>query len=777
VYGSVSTYQMLEAQEHSGSDAEYLGTNDFQTTQIAVLCKQLGFSRCVNVALRPERLDAYLQRQEIASRSIDLTAILRQCATGAIDRNVASPFKEEPNYLTTCVNLLQSVDREHLSLILEFLHQLTDKFIIIGVRTSPSPGENLFGSTILSRSTWQRLIEQSGFTLIKMLDPPPNNEALASGLSRHWQNSGLGNISDAVDERMMLFEKTSEKTSEKTFEKTDDYPSTNVRDADLLDISYRKIKREQISFSDQRKIFFNFNVPQEWSFFRPILDVLPREKTHFLLRYNPLSDELYAAAVRGFLKRNGIPFTVYEEINDLPWAEIRGNVVLTASESTMDQFHLLSHEVTAMARVHKCATILLQHGIWPGAAANRIVTFASEKVLCWSKDEADRLQNGIHDVYGESVPWGIISEKQLCLVGSPKYSDQLMPTKSSLAARLGFEETRFKKKVLFGTKNLRGRFGVENINSEFLKSIKTQCGNNQDVLFVLRPHPLTKQEEFAEVKAPNVVIFDELTGILGDTQLCRVIPQLDLVCTSPSTLILDGAVSNKPVFVYGTGQPIIYRSIETASVDELTEVMHDDKKLASLRLVGQEFKSNYGEAIDDIFYSHLSEILKQPPEMNFELSTAASVSFAEELRARKKVAEMQAAEVVELRARLAKARAQSSLQKEFIRDLRRTRIDSDGGEGQSEEFDESWYLSRYPDVQASGMTAISHYEKIGKAEKRKANRQQELAFKNFDPNFYLALYPDIAKSGIDPFLHYVLHGEAEGRLPCNLNLAYPSELL
>jgi hypothetical protein len=75
------------------------------------------------------------------------------------------------------------------------------------------------------------------------------------------------------------------------------------------------------------------------------------------------------------------------------------------------------------------------------------------------------------------------------------------------------------------------------------------------------------------------------------------------------------------------------------------------------------------------------------------------------------------------------------------------------------------------------MTAISHYQKIGKAEKRISNKQQEPAFKNFDSNFYLALYPDIAKSGIDPFLHYVLHGESEGRLPYNLNSAYPSELL
>jgi hypothetical protein len=767
VYGSVSTYQMLEAKEHSAAESEYLGTSEFQATQIASVCKQLAFSKCLNVALKPEKLDACLQRLEISSRSFDFTAILRQCASanGVIDRNAVTASKGEPNRLTTCVNLLQSVDREHLSQILEFLYELTDKFVIIGVRSFPSPAENLLGSTILSRSTWQKLIEQSGFTLIKMLDPVLDDETLASALSRHWQNSGLGNLSDALDERMMLFEKRV------------DHVSANIREADLLDISYREIKREQITFSDQQKIYFNFNVPQEWSFFRPILDVLPREKAHFLLRYNPLSDELYAAAVRGFLKRNGIAFTVYEEISELPWAEIRGNVVLTASESTMDQFHLLSHEVTAMARVHKCATILLQHGIWPAAAANRIVTFASEKILCWSKDEADRLMNGVHDVFGESVPWGIISEKQLCLVGSPKYSDQLMPTKSSLAARFGFEETRFKRKILFGTKNLRGRFGVENINAEFLKLMKTQCDSNQDVLFVVRPHPLTKQEEFAEVKAPNVVIFDELTGIIGDTQLCRVIPQLDLVCTSPSTLILDGAVSNKPVFVYGTGQPIIYRGIETASVDQLTSVMHDDKELEKLRVVGQEFTSNYGEAIDDIFYKHLSEILKQPQETSCEESTAISVSFAEELRARKKVSNMQAAEVNELRARLAKARAQSSLQKEFIRDLRRNNNDSNSGKLQSEEFDESWYLSRYPDVQASGMTAISHYQKIGKAEKRISNKQQEPAFKNFDSNFYLALYPDIAKSGIDPFLHYVLHGESEGRLPYNLNSAYPSELL
>jgi hypothetical protein len=819
LFGSISNYKTLKLGASTRSDADYFRASSSQLQQIVSLSKRLGVEQCLHLSLDADTLTSYLQNHGISSVQVELLPMLQKLASGATSAGCSIPqdLALQINRLTTCINILQTIDREHLASILEALHLFTERYLIIGVRTFPSTDENLYGATVLSKFTWQKIIEQCGFQFIEILDGglDENLQSSDNRLSRHWKNSGVGDLDQAASESLMLFEKTSQ-------------PKGDFRQnlSELLDIDYREVKRDQLTYTDPRQVFFNFNVPQEWSFFRPLLDVIPRNKVHFLIRYNPFTDELFAAAVRGFLKRNGLQFTIFESIEELPWTDISGNVMITASESTMDQFHMIGHEVTANARLQKCATMLLQHGIWPAFSENRIVSFASEKFLCWSQDEVNRLRGGTHEIYGQQAPWGIIEEEQLCLIGSPKYTDQILPAANTFEMRFGFDRQKYSNKILFGTKNLRGRFGVQNINSDFLSAAGKLFNSFPETLFILRPHPLTRQEEFAEVKTGNVVIMDELTAILADTQLNRVIPHVDALVTSPSTLILDGAVSNKPVFVYSTGQPNIYRGIKEQSLDQIPDALGSAKSLDELRIMGQEFKSNYGEALDDQFYSHFGKLLEQPVDTAVSASTAVSISFSQEVARHKKLAKTKDSELVELRARLSKTRAQSALQKEFIRDLRKqckhlkqiqkledentvpeatstTSGDNAGligrlfgknskgntvaGVGdkassavfsvdeQLNDFDESWYLSRYQDVQSSGMAARAHYSQIGRAESRSANREQEPSFKTFDPDFYCALYPDIANSGADPFLHYVLHGEDEGRLPFNLNKAFTIE--
>nr|WP_315445841.1 glycosyltransferase [uncultured Pseudomonas sp.] len=133
------------------------------------------------------------------------------------------------------------------------------------------------------------------------------------------------------------------------------------------------------------------------------------------------------------------------------------------------------------------------------------------------------------------------------------------------------------------------------------------------------------------------------------------------------------------------------------------------------------------------------------------------------------------------------------------------------------QFDDDLYLSRNPDVAASGMSAREHFLGAGLREGRitisapvaqasvmgeaikvaehtpavnadevqpaghapvvvdtevtiavseqsKAHEKKPLDEKPFDVTFYLAMYPDIANCGMDPKQHYLMHGQYEGRI-------------
>ncbi len=125
----------------------------------------------------------------------------------------------------------------------------------------------------------------------------------------------------------------------------------------------------------------------------------------------------------------------------------------------------------------------------------------------------------------------------------------------------------------------------------------------------------------------------------------------------------------------------------------------------------------------------------------------------------------------------------------------------------SADFDPALYFKMYPDVAASGQSALLHYIRTGRAEgRRQPNDQARLTFKieksglfdadfyvsrhaeavstgrtpldsfiavglkanhqpsaDFDPAVYLAMYPDVAASGQPALLHYLTTGRNEGR--------------
>jgi hypothetical protein len=73
-------------------------------------------------------------------------------------------------------------------------------------------------------------------------------------------------------------------------------------------------------------------------------------------------------------------------------------------------------------------------------------------------------------------------------------------------------------------------------------------------------------------------------------------------------------------------------------------------------------------------------------------------------------------------------------------------------------FDAAFYLTRYPEVAASGMHPFSHYLLHGAPEGRKPNAW-------FEPIYYLARYEQARARGGDPFADFLKYRGKEHSSP------------
>lgn len=76
----------------------------------------------------------------------------------------------------------------------------------------------------------------------------------------------------------------------------------------------------------------------------------------------------------------------------------------------------------------------------------------------------------------------------------------------------------------------------------------------------------------------------------------------------------------------------------------------------------------------------------------------------------------------------------------------------------SGEFDEVWYLDRYPDAARLQMDPVRHYVVIGAL----LGRDPSMVFKT---EYYLESNPDVASADVNPFYHFLATGRSEGRQP------------
>lgn len=101
---------------------------------------------------------------------------------------------------------------------------------------------------------------------------------------------------------------------------------------------------------------------------------------------------------------------------------------------------------------------------------------------------------------------------------------------------------------------------------------------------------------------------------------------------------------------------------------------------------------------------------------------------------------------------------------------------------ETEHFDAEFYLASNPDVAAAAIDPYEHYVRFGKAEGRRpappslssrthASRAAAAGYPEFDADFYFEAFPDIAASGISAIDHYLQYGRYERRVSHALDLS------
>jgi hypothetical protein len=530
-------------------------------------------------------------------------------------------------YVTCCLDVLEHIDREDMVAAVRNLAGLCERLLVLSISTRPSSRDNLFHASIFPISTWLRVFRAAGFRVL-----PGSHFASTT----HHLSSDSGAADSLVDRWRILdpFKDVGEGEPRylvlERMTDVQDWTTVETEIDELLDVAYRLEKRRQFQVSPDLQFLLSLHHVQEFAFLRPLLDVLPRNAVSVVLRPHFI-DERCRRAITGFLARTGVRTYVYERAEELPWPELAGRILITAADSACAINHVHGLQISALARLHGCRTYLLQHGIWPQSFHGRIVTFGCEVVLNWGASEERILHQRRHRIGAIEVPWGMFSAGQVRCIGSPRYTDQLLPVhEDALDLRLGIDRHRYASVVLLATKKFRGRWGRSDVDETYQTALLRLIERHPDILFLVRPHPANDADGYLTERV-NVRLLDETCCIAADMPLGRVIPRVDLVVTPISTIALDGAISGKPVIVCDSGQPRMYDHLEAVPVERLSSLINAADAISESTDRAQAFKSAYAEAVDDRFYKRFSAVLAEPRrKVDLDVTLAITVSLTAE---------------------------------------------------------------------------------------------------------------------------------------------------
>ncbi|WP_139316493.1 hypothetical protein [Pseudochrobactrum sp. B5] len=503
-------------------------------------------------------------------------------------------------YVTTCIDVLERIDVEDIPSAIFNLFDVSNEFVIVSISTRPSSHRNAYSSTILPISTWTHLLETAGFEVLDEKFAAEGRRVISkdnvdatSLLVTQWAKADVFRDRLAGEPTYLLLRK---------FNSTD-RDLARERIERVLDIAYRKIKRAQFVMPQSEIIAFNIHHIQDFFNIRPLLDVIARDACVVFLRDGVLKED-EDQLVTGFFFRCGVMLVKYAQVEEIDWRLLMVETLISAAESTAAFNHALSSQLVEAAKLNGVRTILLQHGIWIESMRDRQISFSSDYVLSWGREHETFFKQAANMVAGQATSVGCMSSEFIA-AGSPKFCDsQISPNADVLRWRLGLEPQNYRKTVLIGT-NLK--WSAHKVtSSRIISGIHTMIEQNPDVLFVVKPHPSERSQEYSDLKFSNSVVLDDIILGCADVSISRIIGGVSTVISSLSTLILDGAVSGKRCIQYDTGSSVQYDGCKPFDVSRLNFALRDDS-VASID--GADFKRIYNDADNLDFYKVFSNVL------------------------------------------------------------------------------------------------------------------------------------------------------------------------
>jgi len=546
--------------------------------------------------------------------------------TGDVEEAVAlhGLMSERTNgaqWLVTCLDVLEHMDIEHVFNAVRNLRALSAGLVVASISTRPSSRDNRFHTTVIPMGTWKEILVTLGFRVEDdriFSDERTIRRSFGNDpdllLVKHWAQVDPFRDIELGEPSYLLLSKTGDDPTE----------AARPRVEDILDITYRRAKREQFGSQSVPGVALNIHHPQDFVLLRPLLDVLPRDGVTALIRSSVLLED-ERSVLRGFFARAGAVCIEYEKAEEIRWKEIGSKWLLSAAESNVAPSHILSRQLVESAKLNEVRTLQFQHGIWVESFPQRVTEFGSEEILCWGAQYQERFAGAEFDIAGRCLRGDFSGEFRQ--VGAAKFVDsKLNVSRSLLRWRLGIEVDRYRSVVLLGTNLKWGehKHPVQNIRERLASAMK-EC---PDIFFIVKLHPSERADEASGLIFPNSLILDDIVLASMDLHVSRLVAGVDIVVSSLSTLLLDAAVAGKPCIQYDTGNNHRYAEMQAVEIERLPSLL----KPATFGrlLVNTNFAKYYAAAAGEPFYKHLRSLLeeKTSPVSSNLCSSASFYSLA-----------------------------------------------------------------------------------------------------------------------------------------------------
>ena len=437
------------------------------------------------------------------------------------------------NWLVTCLDVAEHIDREHLADFLLNLRHLTTRDCIISISTRPSSMGNRFHSSVLPISTWQKILSLAGFDIVvEDLFAAVNQghrfhgDTEQVGAVAHWERVNPFRDANAHQHYLLIRRNAASPDAQ------------GLRDsiAGILDIRYRNIKRGAITVPFPTT-FFNVNFIQDWSFVRPIMDVYPAQRLHLLFRQDCIAPQ-YLHLLRNYCERTATPYAVigtamegFSALSD--WGCGANSLFMTASEGLPSPTHAMNALLACEAGRIGATTVSLQHGV----NISQAFSSSCDIVGTWDRKTANRL---LDRMKAEDDP-------AVHAVGNSKFLDALMPRgDGGLSARLGSWTRAFAAVYLIGL-NLHWKMH-EHGEAATYEWVRRTIDRNANCLFILRPHP-DDHSIYAMtdlLQASKILLLDDMTLLAMDVSIGRLMQDVDGVISTNSSLHIDAMAAGKP---------------------------------------------------------------------------------------------------------------------------------------------------------------------------------------------------------------------------------------